>query len=200
MSSRRWFLALLPITLMAACHRTPAPASAISGTAAGSREYPQGVFVYDVVAVGQHLRGRVTIVDTLVTLEPVDDSCVRSGALHPDWRANPVVGFSCLGVPAAGGSPGQRTTFLEIHLQYPVTHSRWSRVDRVEVVDSRHVQDRRCIRWTADRFGRQSCTRYEDPPLHRAVPVPVSQSGSLPLMPAYVVLPDTSQRSPDERS
>ena len=197
MHRARWLLAAPPILLALACYRAPRVASAFP-EAAEEREYPQGTFAYDVTALGQLLRGRVTIVDTLVIVEPVDDSCGK-GVLAPDWRQNPIVRIGCRGGPVAGLVPGQGSTVILIHLQYPQSRSRWGRIERVEYVDVSSEQDRlkRCIDWGADRFGRRFCRLYDDPPPNQTRRVPVWEWGSLPLVRSHVIRADTGQRTMD---
>jgi hypothetical protein len=197
MPPRRWLLAALSIALVPGCHRAPAVADAFP-TASRETVYPQGTFTYDVTAVGQHLRGRVTIEDSIVILEPVGDSCPRRSALERNWRVNPVVSFWCTGLPVSGLPPGQPTTILTIHLAYPQTRSRWSRVDRVKLVDVYRVPDpRSCLRWSETRRGTPVCLVYDSLPTPgRTRAEPVWENGLLSLMSALRVTPDTGRREP----
>lgn len=184
------FAALVALSLGTACQRRGVD----SGLAPTTRddEFPQGIFIYDLVAVRQHLRGTVTIRDTLVTLAPVDDRCTRveqRGSL----RVSQVVTFLCTGLQAQGMQKEEPSTRIQIHLRYPTTQSRWSRVARIDLVSiyADNPRMRRCLRWVQNRLGERLCVEYEEPAPHEARPVPHWESGILNLMPATRLLPDT---------
>lgn len=197
MPLRRWLLVELPVALgcavMLSCSRRPAPATPFTD-GLREREFPQGVFVYDVHALGQHLRGRVTIEDTLVMLEPIEDSCQRVPSRQSTARTE-LAAFACQGLPISGMRRGQPATWLRINLRYPETRSTWSRLDRIAIVDARPQPDRRnCIRWETRR-GIEVCTVYDSiPSPTRSREVPVWEDGALPLMQAAVFRPDTGGR------
>ena len=176
---------------MLSCNRRPAPATPFS-EGLPRREYAQGVFVYDTKALGQHLRGRITIQDTLVILEPIEDSCRRV----PSRRGTAQDGaatFACQGLAIAGMPEGQPATMIRIDLRYPESRSTWSRVDRIRTVDvSGGFDPRNCLRWGETRFGTPICTLYDSTPAAgRSRQVLVWENGSLPLMQASAFRPDT---------
>lgn len=176
------------------CGRRPEPATPFAD-GLPRREFPQGVFVYDVKALGQHLRGRVTIQDTLVLLEPIEDSCVRVPN-RPSGARVELAAFRCQGLPVSGMRVGQPSTILSINLRYPESRSTWSRIERIRVVDAARQPDpRNCLRWGETRRGTPVCTLYDSTPSpNRSREVPVWENGALPLMQASVFRADTTRQ------
>lgn len=143
MPSRRWLLAVLPITLVLGCRRAPAPAN-VFPEERSEPEFPQGIFYYRVKALGDGFHGRIVIADTVVIMEPAEGACrgqsefVGASALPPGivavrgsenrWRKGRVT-FYCDLSAATAGKPGWTGAVVTVVVdrRSPLTHSEWGR-------------------------------------------------------------------------
>ncbi|HEX7123395.1 MAG TPA: hypothetical protein VF178_13550 [Gemmatimonadaceae bacterium] len=119
---------IMAAVLLSSCQRGVRYASMLPAMEAGEPLYPQGVFYYETSAMGQQLKGRIIIVDTLVIVEPVDDRCRLPEFMRdPPKRQVERRVFTCVGVAVTSTHAPQGTTQLEINLRRPMHDSRWAR-------------------------------------------------------------------------
>jgi hypothetical protein len=128
MAPHRWLLVTLALSF--GCHRTPAPASVFPAETR-EPEFPQGIFYYEVKALGEQFRGRIVIVDTTVIFEPDEGTCAPRQASNgygyrraPDMRRfqriEDMEFFAC---ERSGGN-----VMLAVDRRWPMTRSEWGRV------------------------------------------------------------------------
>lgn len=127
----RAVLAITGALLLAGCRSAPPDTDATPEDPL----YPQGLFFYDATTPSQQLRGRIIIADTLVIVEPDDDTCWRpERTVDPALREVDLRVFFCAGVPVGSAHSGLGSTRLIVNLRNPTLNSRWGRyVPRVEV-------------------------------------------------------------------
>ncbi|HEX7123394.1 MAG TPA: hypothetical protein VF178_13545 [Gemmatimonadaceae bacterium] len=116
--------------------------------------YPQGLFFYEAMAMNQPLKGKIVITDTLVIVEPEDDTCWRpERTVDPALREKDVRVFFCTGVPVGSANAPWGNTRLVINLRHPTLNSRWGRY--TPRVDVRHG----CLRWARTPSGERTCVQ-----------------------------------------